>query len=236
MFGSHKLLNTNEIHQTLKSVDQLKQAWIQRHPMLPFYTLGAAAYLDTSTRSHQKYYEYVEKYNATLETHFEWLYQKVLAKLSDITQKPCHLEQQKALPGFHIFGIHPRFMKPVGSIHYDYQFEYLKWDQPDLINFEDQTISFTLALELPSGQAGLHIWPEYSDRKKLNIAALHRLIEEDKVQPPEFHQYQEGNIIVHTGNTLHQIAPLTQMIKGERRITLQGHAVLHQEKGYLVYW
>jgi hypothetical protein len=95
-------------------------------------------------------------------------------------------------------------------------------------------LSFTLALSLPASGGGLSWW-ELDEAAVLNMSGeeLKRRVQE---QPPRFHPYQVGSLALHSGHTLHQVAPSKTMLKGESRITLQGHALLGTDGAYHYYW
>ena len=76
---------------------------------------------------------------------------------------------QLAYPGFHVFGHKPgklsdpacgeRFSKPLASLHVDIQYRdhMTIWEQFDQVDLED-TLSFTLPVELPRTGGGLFVW------------------------------------------------------------------------------
>ena len=50
-----------------------------------------------------------------------------------------------------------------------------------------------------------------------------------------FHAYQPGRLVIHTGDSVHQIAPSTYSGPDDVRITLQGHLV--RVRGvWQLYW
>lgn len=44
--SSFNLLTEEECSKVLSTVYELKEFWLKRNPDIPFYTLGAASYLD----------------------------------------------------------------------------------------------------------------------------------------------------------------------------------------------
>lgn len=114
----------------------------------------------------------------------------------------------------------------------DRQFEDIPWQHPGELDF-DQPVSFTLPLRLPAAGGGLNTWP--ADWRHCHDSPL--LIPELLVRSLECHRvaYTEGVLMVHSGHMLHQIAPAPDMCSGDRRITLQGHA-LPRRGVYQLYW
>jgi hypothetical protein len=47
--------------------------------------------------------------------------------------------------------------------------------------------------------------------------------------------YKVGELVIHDGQTIHQIANMVDATPKDRRISLQGHGVL-TDKGYIVYF
>lgn len=230
------LLTDQQVKKVIDHIDALSDKWEQRNAPLPFFTLGAASYLDTSKVSNRRYYDKATRLNPILMTHFGWLYDQVIDGMQQATGKKCRLADGQALPGFHIFKAHQQFLSPVASMHIDLQYKTLLWQEAQRVDLETNTLSFTLALELPKSGAGLNTWPE-SHEDLMAMPFWSTLLGNTEVQSEcTFVEYQVGNMVVHSGELLHQIAPLREFNPEDRRITLQGHAVLSHGDTYLLYW
>ena len=226
------ILTTAQIQEVIHQIDGLSAHWEQRHRHLPFYTLGAASYLDSSKALNARYYQKANHLNPILEHHFAWLYALVIPAIHQVTGRRCQLAEDQALPGFHIFLAHPQFLQPVASKHVDLQHTTLNWQQL----LKRSTLSFTLALELPRSGGGLNTWPVSQEVLLTDRFWSTKLGSTDIEDEPTFIQYKPGDMVIHSGELLHQIAPLNELEASDRRITLQGHGVLSHENTYLLYW
>ncbi len=231
-----ELLTDKQVSKVIDQIDALSDHWEQRNIQLPFFTLGAASYLDSSKVSNRRYYDKAARLNPILSNQFRWLYDLVIDGLKQATGKECRLADGQALPGFHIFRAHQQFLNPVASMHIDLQHKTLQWQEELQVDLETNTLSFTLALELPKNGAGLNTWPE-NHEDLMAMPFWSTLLGNTEVKSPcKFVQYQTGQMVVHSGELLHQIAPLRKFNPADRRITLQGHAVLSHGDTYLLYW
>ncbi|HAJ63713.1 MAG TPA: hypothetical protein DCP31_34495, partial [Cyanobacteria bacterium UBA8543] len=61
-----ELLTQQECQEVSAVVEDLKDLWIQRHPIAPFYTLGASNYFDITYNPQLPYYRMVKEYNPIL--------------------------------------------------------------------------------------------------------------------------------------------------------------------------
>ena len=75
--------------------------------------------------------------------------------------------------------------------------------------------SFTLPIKLPVHGGGLSIWNAKFEKERI--------------------LYTPGEIFVHPGNLMHQIAGQPFVEPGDQRITLQGHGIKVDGKTIL-YW
>ena len=89
------------------------------------------------------------------------------------------------------------------SVHKDMQHVQIMKDRPGRYA-EDKTLSFTVAIKLPHFGGGLNVF-HGSQQKRI--------------------EYWEGGMVYHTGMETHQIANLKKFVKGDARVTLQGHAL-----------
>jgi hypothetical protein len=198
----------------------MQDLWIRR-ARVPFFSLGTASYMDAQLGD-RSYYEKAQRSNRILWGHFDWLYDRVAAALEAHLQAPVRYVPQFALPGFHIFQSDPIFESETASIHCDLQYEKLDWTGFEAPNFANP-LSFTLAIELPVNGAGLLVW----NLQRADIIRLPRstLREWFKTSQPNYEPYELGEMVVHSGHTVHQIAPMIAMLADDERITLQGHGI-----------
>ena len=185
-------INTDEISS---SVFKLKDYWISRSEYFGFWTLGRCAYLDGKTL---EYAREIAVLNPILKQEFGLLYDLVTEHLSKQFDEPVVLTDQFAYPSFHIFESNPILLTQSGLWHTDYPHTTLGVTAPD-------PYSFTLAIKLPSGGAGL----DYKDSDG-----------QEKHLP-----YVEKGMVGHDGSILHRISCMKSYVPNEFRITLQGHVV-----------
>lgn len=234
------LLSEDECGGFARRVMELEPDWIKRSPDGSFATLGAAAYLDASPRnggSAQRYAALAERYNAVLTRYFGDLHERVRAAICALLGEPVRLAEEFALPGFHIF----RAAAIPGpgneaSIHVDLQYgalEHSRYGKPDFGAF----VSFTLPLRLPARGGGLNVWDVTRDALVTRFLAG----EERNVTKavaglePRFQPYRIGELVLHSGHTVHQIANVPSVTAGDARTTLQGHGVRYAG-GWVLYW
>jgi len=231
-FSQEQLIDAAEAHHWRDLIHQLRQVWIVRDPELPFFTLGAAAYLDAAFGS-ESYARFWSLYNPLLLQAFAPLYQKVCACLERHLGRTVEWHPGAAVPGFHIFQAHPAFCGSGGKVHLDLQYENLCWDgleKPDW----DSVFSFTLPLALPAAGSGLRWWPDITAPQWRSLSPAER----ERLTVPgtgDFLPYQAGRIVMHSGHVVHQIAPARDFHPEDERITLQGHG-LRSGNRFLCYW
>ena len=154
----------------------------------------------------EAYFHDAKILNPKLMKHFSELYAGVLLYLTHHIGEEVHLNHEFAYPSFHIFESDPAFLDYPSNWHKDFPHETL-----GLKN--DTAYSFTVVIEIPSSGAGL----EYRDGEEKYLA------------------YNVGDIIIHRGDFLHNIARLKEYVPGEHRITLQGHVIRHDGR-LIMYW
>lgn len=187
------------------AVLDLRPHWLDRHPLAPFYTLGAAAYLDMP-QGRDVYEARAAAANPVLDRQFATWHGRLCQGLAALLATPVALDPdaRHARPGFHIYRASPFFAFDVASIHTDQQHRLLDW--PDgVAPGDDAVLTFTVPIVQPPG-AGLRLWSDGTGNEPCEIA------------------YRPGELVVHDGLTPHQ-AVLMPQVAGDR-ITLQGHAVL----------
>lgn len=223
MLSEHDFLSPEDCKRDTRIVHSLREYWVNRAgSFLPFFTLGAVSYLDAPKNDPTRYLQAAQKYNPILMSHFPQLYETLKDTLSDILHMPVSFANDIGLPGFHIFLSSKCFESPIASVHFDVQYEALKWDDYDKVDF-DHPISFTCPIVLPSSGAGLNYWDIGEEAKDMEQDAFEKL-KASKEQ--HFFPYKLGKLILHKGLTLHQIAPCVDMKPDDERITLQGHGLV----------
>lgn len=226
------LLTEQQCAEVRSVVHELRPHWVQRHPLLPFYTLGAASYLDAPNGNGAIYYTRAMQYNSLLRERFHWLYDRLVVVLADELRAPVVYSNQFALPGFHVFLATNLCEQPVAAIHRDLHYRLLHWDSPDEIDVT-MTISFTLAIALPEAGGGLNVW----DLRPWDLmyAPGHTLRELIRGSKKTYFPYQPGRLMLQRGDVFHQIAPTPKVQPEDERITLQGHGVRYRGLWHL-YW
>lgn len=224
MLSTHDFLTHEECVNTRNIVHALREHWVNRASgFLPFYTLGAASYLDAEEDDTIPYYQAVEKYNPILENHFPHLYESLIDTLENVLEMPVSYAKGQSLPGFHIFLSNKAFEGSIASTHFDLQFKPLKWEYKE-VDF-DHPISFTCPIALPgSSSSGINYWQiTNGEAKNLSPEELEKL---KSSRNQLFFPYSLGQLILHRGLVLHQIAPSKDLKPEDERITLQGHGLV----------
>jgi uncharacterized protein (DUF934 family) len=225
-------LAAEECRRAEASIMELRDRWIPRDPLAPFFTLGAAAYIDAQYGDLRRYHAVAFSQNAVLRSSFGWLHQRLLDALADVLGARPFFPRRLGLPGFHIFLAHPAFTQPVCSVHVDLQYLHLEWDPVLEVDFSS-SLSLTLPLVLPAAGGGLAMWDLKADAQE---AAADPQVAAQLVagKEPEVHRYRPGTVVLHDGLSVHQIAPFPTA-HGDRRITLQAH-LLRSREGWMLYW
>ncbi len=224
------LVSAERCAEITAAVLQQRSAWTQRHDTLPSFTLGAACYLDVPQHGLPKYVFARKASNRVLRAGFKQLYETLCETLSAHLQAPVFLTRRHALPGFHIYEAHPQLhtLKPV--IHFDLQDLRLSWTDKKPRTPEGR-ISFTMPVALPQEGGGIHLWDIVYEQFSSHREALKAA--ED--QAPQTVLYNLGELFVHSGDNLHQIASGRMHNAQDARITLQGHG-RRCEEGWELYW
>lgn len=226
-----EVLSAEECAAVREVVHRLREHWVQRHPALPFYTLGAASYMDAA-EDKAGYYRKARQYNPVLRESLEWLYARVAGVLSQRLGAEVTYRESAALPGFHIFLGHPGFTQAMASVHRDLQYRLLDWapeEEPDFT----LPLSFTLAMTLPAHGGGMHLWDVFHEEiDSLPQPQVTQLI---RSRPMHFHAYTPGKVLLASGHRVHRIAHREPMRPGDERLTLQGHGVRCRGVWHL-YW
>ncbi|MEL7369308.1 MAG: hypothetical protein AAFN74_10380 [Myxococcota bacterium] len=116
------------------------------------------------------------------------------------------------------------------KIHFDRQHLFFDWEDPDAAAPGHQ-LSFTAAISLPDAGAGMFMWPIRSaDHSGDEAARWARIESTERI----YEAYEVGQLVIHSGDHLHQIAP-SELQDSEMRLTLQGHAQKEGDRWWL-YW
>ncbi|MEM7552725.1 MAG: hypothetical protein AAF378_01265 [Cyanobacteria bacterium P01_A01_bin.84] len=225
----------------------------QRISNKPFYTLGAASYLDAAENL-LEYYQISQKINPILTENFDWLYKRLANTLETYLAAPVTYNSKFAQPGFHIFLSDKFFEQDIANLHLDTQYLLLDWDNIESIDYQ-HPISFTLPISLPKYGAGILVWDTKSDDiTNLPIAINDRVKEEKNyithINKPEiikqmkkcifgckkfFYGHELGKITLQNNHMFHKIAPACNLQSDDKRITLQGHGLFCNGTWHL-YW
>jgi hypothetical protein len=225
--SQHDLLTEDECADIARRVVRLRPHWTRRSDG-GFYSLGAAAYLD-SPRQVDAYPQAARRTNGLLLRAFSDLYRNISGFLEALLGEDVKLDETRAAPGFHIFEFHGADRgrdDPAPRAHFDLQWQYAYPGQTPT-----GTLSFTLLIEAPSGGAAMAVWNmRYEDTQfggnSRDYATRHN---------PQRVDYAPGRLVIHDGLILHAIgAARTGRLTGQR-ITLQGHGVRF-DKGWRLYW
>ncbi len=197
------MLTSSECLRVHQTVEALRSDWLQRHPVAPFYTLGASNYYDIADNPERPYAAMASKYNALLRDRLGWLYAQLAATLATELQAPVSYPEGFALPGFHIFESFPAFEQPKALLHREWFSQRynpdvistpIHCDTPHLLfnwgnSYHDidfsHPISFTLAITLPQYGAGMYVWQLHRDETlTLTPAEVTTLLE---TRPKDLH-------------------------------------------------
>ena len=238
------LFDADDCAALVERLFDLEGFWIERHPSLPFHTLGATNYYDITANPARPYERLARQYNPFLLNNFGGIYAALTAALARRLEAPVQFHEGAALPGFHIFGADPVFTPspqhdithaqwferrdgnafPGNPIHVDTAHRPLGLQEP--------TLSCTLSLRLPSTGAGLKVWPLLEEHGRgLTQPQLMDLLNRT---PARYAPYTVGTLFVHSGDWYHQARGLPYL-PGEYRITLQGHGVRMDGRWHL-FW
>jgi hypothetical protein len=227
------LLTADETARALEAVMALREHWTPRQT-LPFFTLGAAAYLDARGGAFPAYLAAAQRTNPILSEHFGWIHDRLCAVVTARAGgEPAVCDPGLALPGFHVFLNAPLFKDAPASMHYDLQYDLLDWTpfgEPETAT----QLSLTLSLALPSGGGGLLVW----NINRLEIETMspaERRAHSAANRVAEYKPYTVGHLAVHSGHQLHQIAPAREAEPEDMRVTMQAHA-LRVDGRWMVYW
>jgi hypothetical protein len=242
LFDAISILNTDECSRVHRTIHDLRREWIMRgNPEHPFYTVGAASYIDATSppapsNAPPRYSAVLAETNPMLREHFSWLYARVMYALSVYLQAEVRTADELALPGFHIWC--GREVPTTSlSIHFDLQYMSIPW--PHVARADrGRPLSFTLPIALPREGGGLNSWDLSYEAHMAQVRAAGTALsmeETTRSRTKTFHPYTEGVLTLHSGHTLHQIAAVDRVYPEDERITLQGHG-LCCDGVWTIYW
>lgn len=221
------LLTPPGCEQLVHKIVSRETHWTGRHALEDqvhqFHTLGAATYLDTPTA----YAATATSANPVLREVCAELYKAVADAIGEHTGHPAILTDRLALPGFHIFrGDHraPPGLMYGGTIHMDKPHA-----RHAFSGTIDGTLSLTLPLCIPTGGAGMYFWRNVPDDMLSGPKAPHEMSPAQYAwfdTHKEFVGYEIGEMVLHDGLTVHQLANPAPTDQHDLRVSLQGHGVL----------
>ena len=233
LIQNFELLDAPTCAAITQKIHALRAHWVHRHPTAPFYTLGAAAYLDGDKQGAKHYQSEIKRTRGLMAAHFGPLYETLLQVLRTALEAECEYHPNYGLPGFHIYQAHPIFEQRMGTVHIDRQFDDtggLGLNEVDL----QRQYSMTLALRLPQSGGGLKVWP-VDGLALIGADSARRSSVLESKPKAVYHPYKIGTLALHSGALIHQIAPIKQLQPDDERLTLQAHAVWADGR-WLVYW
>jgi len=214
---------TDEIRVNGKDIDEPTK----------FYTLGTSTYLDMEN-AHGKNAEFT---NNLLLENFGDMYQVLVPCLEGALNEKIMLMPGFNIPGFHIFNTDELPSPGVengGSVHRDYPDYSAEFDFKYI-----RPISFTLMLQAPANGAGMNYWDDERLSEEITYFQTFCGMDEDMFErvklKAKYFEYNIGELVIHDGQTLHQVANMVNVEKGEHRVSIQGHCVLTNE-GYVIYF
>ena len=228
MINRIPIFNINQCDDISRRLFLLKNLWIERYrsQIIRFSTLGFASYLDQKTNE----WDVIAR-NDIITENFSDVLDQVKSALLPILGS-FEFEKTTPIPGFHIFetlenGVDTRETR----IHID--IPYLKYNFGSRYTDIDyqNTINFTLCIELPSNGGGINMWNHIED--PIHFQSNYDNIVKD-LKNPEYFAYNRGELSYFFGYPIHQIAK-KPTIEGDRRITLQGHGIKCDNK-WIIYF
>jgi hypothetical protein len=230
------LLTHSDCDRACQDVHELRSLWIPRGPApASFFTLGVASYQDLGQRlegfTQRNYYGDAPELYRSITQKFTTLFQSLRGALQTHLGAETYFDCRVGVPGFHIFDLPAIPTTDVASIHFDLQYQLLNWNDGDPPPDCSSPISFTLPLRLPKRGGAMNVW----DLTYEAVAGEQNIMDYAKTHRPMRHSYTLGQLVIHSGHFLHQIAGVPEVEAGDQRITLQGHGLRRGER-WLLYW
>jgi hypothetical protein len=209
-----QLFDATSCGEIVRKIDLHRSEWISRRN--GFYSFGAATYLDAcGGGSFEKYASTFRTFNSVIQLNFERELEVIRKEIEDVLEATCRYDEGFAMPGFHIFLAPALYKRFSDELHLDLQYSCLPLDS-DIFT---PTITFTVPIELPLGGGGIEFC--YGSPKNPKGELITEI-------------YHPGELMVHTGRTLHRRAHF-DFTETCRRITLQGHGIF-LENEWILYW
>ena len=208
-----------------------KHLWERRN--VAMHTLGTSSYVDAALSS--VYQKKAAESNPKMMELFGDVEQRILKYFAQRAPgSTVKFRDRAALPGFHIFKCNKLFSSPVASVHRDLQFLRLEYGKDEDIDLQN-TLSFTIALQIPESGSGLYMidLPKIPTPLQYIIPRpmITAVAEKTKIE------YKVGYIVCHNGQSTHMIAPSEWKGNDTYRITIQGHGVYDKKKEtWYLYW
>ena len=228
-----QLLTREEAAVVVDALFEERARWTPRHGDYPIFTMGRASYLDGAKLGFAAFQDAALALNPVLHARFGWLHERLRQAVSTIVGGEARFDDRLSLPGFHIYLSDPARIQPVASVHFDMQFEHVDWRGIGVVD-RDRQLSLTVAIELPASGGGLLVW-------KVNRLEIETMTPEVRRahmaanRQAAYHAYTVGNLVVHSGHQLHQIAKTKDVQATDRRITMQSHAS-PVDGQWVIYW
>ena len=228
------VLDAAEVARVHADVHDARPRWTRRDPVHPFFTLGAASYLDARKGQFSHYQALARAGNPELAATFGWVHEKLRRAVSEVVGSEARYDDRLALPGFHVHLRDPEQVIPPASIHFDLQFELIDWSRIGVADGREQ-LSLTLAISLPAEGGGLMVWNINRMDDRGDDATRPGAPTWPPTATPRRHPYTPGHLAVHSGHQLHQMAPAHDPQPTDERITMQAHA-LPVDGRWVIYW
>ena len=205
-------------------VHAARPRWTRRDPVHPFFTLGAASYLDARKGQFTHYQSLARRAIPGWVRRSAGSTTSCARQCSTVVGSEARYDDRLALlPGFHVHLRDPEQVIPPASIHFDLQFELIDWSQLGVADGREQ-ISLSLAIALPAEGGGLMVW----NINRMEIEAMTDEARRAHMRANRHasrHPYTPGHLAVHSGHQLHQMAPAHDPQPADERITMQAHAL-----------
>jgi hypothetical protein len=181
--------------------------------------------------------------NELISKHLGKFYLKMFKALSDHFDVPVFSPPEVNVPGFHIFtGLEnsPKGLEyEYGSMHRDAT--HIRMEFP--FAYTD-IITFTIMLEEPEKGSSMNYWDDEVVNKTIGghafgmsnrFRSIGKFMREQLTRTVKTFDYKIGELVIHDGQTIHQVANMVDTTPKDRRISLHGYGVL-TDKGYIVYF
>ena len=212
------LFTSQECAELASFVDELRDRWLPygSNPEFPYYhVIPTAMYYRAARGEIETYESELHETNRLLSERFGSAYARIGSALSDLLGEPVRLSDEAAYPGFHLYQVP---MPNAGKVHVDDQHTRYPWRNPDEWDMR-RAISATLVLQLPESGGGLKTWEGHPLSSAASVA-----------------RYEIGHLYAFSSFRHHQVAASPEMRAGERRLTMQAHALFNRSGFWSLYW